>query len=195
MNAHIDNIIVNNSNILDELMKDNRPKIALSGHIGNFPLMLIALARKGYPVSIIYKESKYFGGTAFKKVLNFYNITAITYNKNDNMIKHLMQSLKKGEFVFFMIDQRGKNCVNVKLFNRDIHVFYGPVVFAKKLNALIVPIFTYYNMKKHTIDVLEPLKLDYNKSVSKNTQLIFSYIENFIIKHPDNWNWAYYNWY
>ena len=94
-----------------------------------------------------------------------------------------------------MIDQRGKNCVNVKLFNRDIHVFYGPVVFAKKLNALIVPIFTYYNMKKHTIDVLEPLKLDYNKSVSKNTQLIFSYIENFIIKHPDNWNWAYYNWY
>lgn len=192
----IDSLTIQSPTYLDKLVNSNKGAIAISGHIGNFPLMVVALANKGYPVSLIFKESKYFGGSLFKKTLSFYNITAIPYADNSNdMLQLINRSIKKGEILFFLIDQKGKNSINVRFFDRNIPVFYGPVIFARRTGASIIPIFTHFNGSKHIIDVYKTLdiKVD-NVNTAQNIQLMISIIENYIKEHPDNWNWTYYKW-
>lgn len=191
----INDVDINNLEILNQVENSKKGTIAISGHIGNFPLMLVTLARKGYPVSIIYRESKYFGGNIFKKVFEFYNITSIPYSNNSsNMIKQINKSLKAGKILFFFLDQKGKNSITVKLFNRETPVFYGPFIFAKRTDANILPIFTHFNGKKHIIDVFNPFLINNNLDITTNIQMMITSIENYISAHPDNWNWTYYKW-
>lgn len=191
----INDVHIDNLETLKQITNSNKGAIAISGHIGNFPLMLVTLAHRGYPLSIIYRESKYFGGNIFKRALEYYNITAIAYsNNNTNMIKQINRSLKDGKILFFLLDQKGKNSITVKLFNRATPVFYGPFVFAKKTGANIIPIFTHFNGRKHIIDIFNPFPINNNLDITANIQIMITSIENYISAHPDNWNWTYYKW-
>lgn len=51
--------------ILDEALKQKKGVIALSGHIGNIPVMLAWLAEKGYPVAVLFKEGSIYRGDFF----------------------------------------------------------------------------------------------------------------------------------
>lgn len=192
----LNNLLIRGATNLDKLVNTNSGAIAISGHIGNFPLMVIGLASKGYPVSLIFKESKYFGGNFFKKVLSFYNVTPIPYTNNSyDMFQLINRSIKKGEIIFFFIDQKGKNSTNVKFFNKDMSTFYGPVIFARRTGAPILPIFTHFDGSKHIIDVYKPFNLSKgDMNTTEKIQFIIRIIESYIKEHPDNWNWTYYKW-
>lgn len=188
------NVIINGKETLDNVLKGGNGVIAVSGHIGNFPLMVLALSLSGYPVAVIFKEFKYFGGNTYADEMKRYNVEPIAYKNNDiDVTKKIITALKKGKIVFFIIDQRGNNYIKVKLFDQELPVFPGAAVLAKRKKVDVIPIFTHYTGGKHCVDILEPLDLKRNASIEENMQTMISTIEKYVKEHPTNWLWFYYN--
>lgn len=179
---------------LTSYINNKRNVILLSAHAGNFPLMCIYLSLKGLPVSVIYKETNYFGKNTFGNIMNYYGIEAIKYNKNDvSITRQIITSIKRGRLVFFIIDQRGVNKIPAKMFGKEIQVFPGAAIIGKKLDAAIVPVFIHRLDNKHEINILEPFELN-TLSINESIQAMISIIETYIRMYPDEWIWSYYKW-
>jgi KDO2-lipid IV(A) lauroyltransferase len=68
---------------LDNLKGREQGALLYSGHFGNFSLMLIWLAVKGYPIAVVYKEAENF-------LMNLgniakFNITPLKYKSDPTM--------------------------------------------------------------------------------------------------------------
>ena len=59
---------------LDRVVEREQGALLYSGHFGNFPLMMIWLAIKGYPVAAIYKEAKHFPDNFFGDIMKRFNL-------------------------------------------------------------------------------------------------------------------------
>ncbi|TFH34311.1 MAG: hypothetical protein E4G95_08415, partial [Bacteroidia bacterium] len=105
---------------LDKLKEQEKGGLLLSGHFGNFPLMVIWLAIKGYPVAAIYKEATNFPDEFFGNILRRYNVIPLRYNNNVGLTTAIIRSLKEKKIVLIQNDQSHPNGVYINFFNRSV---------------------------------------------------------------------------
>jgi Kdo2-lipid IVA lauroyltransferase/acyltransferase len=84
---------------LDNLKAANRGALLYSGHFGNFPLMIIWLAARGYPIAAIYKEAKNLPDNFFGGIMSKYNVTPLKYKSDVSLTIAVMKALKEGKIV------------------------------------------------------------------------------------------------
>ena len=198
-NAVLDKCTVEGLEILDRAVKSGKGIILLSAHIGNFPLAYLWLAAKGYPVSIVFKEMKnYIDENFYYNLMQHYDIHPITYQKNTRVTKNILSALGNGKIVILTVDQKGNNNIPVKMFDRQVRIFPGAAVLARKTGLPIIPVFTHRQGIYHKIDILKPIELKttrYSKQdIIENTQSMIDTIESYIKEYPEEWLWSYYRW-
>ena len=68
-----------------------------TGHFGNFPLMGIWLALKGYPVGGVYKEASNFPGEFFGNIFRKFNMTPLKYKSDAALTISIIKALNEWE--------------------------------------------------------------------------------------------------
>jgi KDO2-lipid IV(A) lauroyltransferase len=175
--------------------------ILVSAHFGNFPLMLARLAAEGYKVSGIMRFMR--DERAEKVFLNKRNamgIKTIYSQPREACVNNTIRALRDNEIVFIPLDQNfGTAGVFVDFFGRKAATATGPVIFAQRTQAAIMPCFVVRQPDdSHTI-VFEPQMpleegKDTDETIRLNIQRITNIIESYIRRYPQQWGWIHRRW-
>lgn len=195
-------VMIDGKEHLDRALQGGKGAILVSAHFGNFPLMLLRLAQEGYKINAIIRPArdaeieKYFIRQRTQLGLN-----TIYSQPRKQCVDNAIRALRNNELVFIPLDQNFGNGagVFVEFFGQQAATATGPVVFAQRTGAPILPMFIIReNDDDHRILIELPLVLEIRDSdeemmrvnVAKITQLI----EKYIRKYPHEWGWMHRRW-
>ncbi len=186
---------------LDNALAKGKGVILVSAHFGNFPLMLARLVLAGYKTAAIMRSMR---DSRTEKIFlakrSKFDIKTIYSQPRDACVNNTIEALRNNEAVFIPIDQNfGTAGVFVDFFGRKAATATGPVVFAQRTKAAIVPCFIIRQKDdRHQIIFEPPLNLEVGRSsketVAINIQRLTSIIESYIRRYPAEWGWIHRRW-
>ena len=181
---------------LDRALEKGRGVIAISGHLGNVPVMLAWFAEQGYPIAVLFKEGEYLPKNFLKNLIKSYNIYPIPFISDKDVPKEIIKALNKNMIVFILADQARRG-VYAKFFGKYVLCQRGAFVIARRKNSPVVPIFIVREDDKYSLIIYPDISID-NTDLNKVfferdiTILIERYnelLENLIRKYPDQYYW------
>ncbi|MCR4336448.1 MAG: lysophospholipid acyltransferase family protein [Candidatus Omnitrophica bacterium] len=197
-----ENIIIENRERLDEALRQGRGVVAVTGHFGNFPLMMLKLALEGYKVHVIMRRTR---DSEIDEVLYDYRSrlgvgTIYTHPRKECVLESL-KALRNNEIVFILLDQHfgSDGAVMVDFFGQKAATAPGAVVFAERAKCPIVPIFIRREKGDQSRIMIEPIfelqnYEDHQAMVQKNVERLTAIIEKYIRQYPQEWGWMHKRW-
>lgn len=194
-------VILENKHILDEALSRGKGVILVSGHFGNFPLAMLRLVLEGYTVGGIMRSMRdQRVEKMFSKIRNDLEIKAIYTQPRKVCVDTTIKALKNNEIVCIQLDQNfGTGGVFVDFFGQKAATATGPVVFALRTKAALLPSFIVREKdNRHRIIFEQGFNLkqedDLDKTVSVNIQRLTEIIESYIRRYPAHWGWIHRRW-
>jgi len=192
--------IIGEENLKGALSR-GRGVILVSGHFGNFPLMLARLALSGYKTAGImrFMRDQRVERLLLKK-RDYFGIRTIYSQPRKACVDSSIRSLRNNELLFIPIDQNfGTGGVFVDFFGRKAATATGPVILAQRTKAAILPCFIVRQKDDTHQIIFEPvleLKEGQNprETIIINIQRLTSIIESYIRKYPAQWGWIHRRW-
>jgi len=186
---------------LDGALAKGKGVILVSAHFGNFPLLLARLALDGYKTSGIMRPMRDMRvEKIFLEKRNRYKVKTIYSQPRSTCVNGTIEALRNNEIVFIPIDQNfGTAGVFVDFFGRKAATATGPVVFAQRTKAALLPCFIIrQHDDTHTIVFEPPIPLlegkDAEETVRGNVQRLTDVIERYIRRYPAEWGWIHRRW-
>ena len=190
-----DYISIEGEEVLEDLKRNNKISVFVSGHFNNFELMSMYLVKKGVNLAAIYRPLNNF----------FLNNTMESIRKNyicENQIKkglsgtrEVIKFIKKGNSIALMIDQRVTEGIKCNFFNQEAFTTTIPGQLAIKYDLEIVPVYIErYNNFYFKMKIYPPLNFTKEKSIKSITERLNSFLEDLIRKNPDQWIWTHNRW-
>ena len=189
------NIDINGQKILNEIKKENKPVIFVSGHFNNFELMAMHIEKSGINLAVVYRPLN-------NKFLNFLMeyirkkfICKNQIKKGISGTKKLLSLFKKGSSIALMIDQRVSQGIKSIFFNNKAFTTTIPAQFVKKFGCKVVPIYI-ERIKNNDfkLTIHDPIKYTSDDSIESITQNLNSLLEKMILKNPGQWIWSHNRW-
>ena len=188
---------------LDNALKQGKGVVAITAHFGNFPLMMLYCALKGYPSNSIIRPTrdqkleKYLFRKRKESGLN--TVYAVPRKE---CVSQSLKVLRNNEVLFIPMDQNFGSAggVFVDFFGQKAATATGPVVFAKRTGALIVPMFIVRDgdSNRHKVIIEKPITLvekeTEDQTLSYNIGVITHLIEQYIRQYPHEWGWMHRRW-
>jgi len=199
-NEEIPNFIeYENIELIDELLKREKGLLLLSGHYGNWEyLAYSASILSGKKLNVIVKAQK---NKKLNKILNEYR--AKSGNRLIPMNKaalEIVRIIKNKGMVALLADQAAskKSDIFVDFFNRPAITYEAPAKLALKFDIPIIMGFAERQENfKYKVKLFE-IKYDDIKgnenAVELLTQRHVKYLEEQIIKNPNQWAWQHNRW-
>jgi len=185
------NIKIENIHYIDEALAKGKGVIALSAHIGNWELGGVVIALLGYPFWAVALPHKH------KAVNNFFNsqreskgMMVIPLGK---AVRRCFNLLKENKIVALAGDrdftERG---LVLDFFGKPAFFPEGPVAFALKTGAVIVPVFMVRNKDdSFTLKIEKPVEFNPTNDKGRDlVELIKRYkmiFEDYIRRYPEQW--------
>jgi len=184
---------------LDHIIAKEQGALLYSGHFGNFPLMVIWLAIKGYPVASIYKEARNFPDDFFGNIMRKFKITPLKYKSDAALTVAIIRALKDKKIVLIQNDQSHPDGIYVNFFKKSVPSPPGPALLAKRVGVPLIPAYIYRDKKNQhhiTIQSEIPLKQeeDHERFLQRNTQVQMDWVAEILVKHPTEWLWLHKRW-
>ncbi|MFH1354678.1 MAG: lysophospholipid acyltransferase family protein [Candidatus Omnitrophota bacterium] len=196
-----DNVKIINQQYFDQALSRGKGVILVSAHFGNFPLLLARLSVEGYNVGVLLRVmrdrrvEKFFADR--RKLLKMRTIHSQPRNV---CVSNTIEALRNNEAVFLPLDQNfGSAGVYVDFFGKKAATATGPVIFARRTKAAIVPCFIIRQKDDtHQIVFEPPIELeegkDKNDTITINIQKLTNIIESYIRRYPAEWGWIHRRW-
>jgi KDO2-lipid IV(A) lauroyltransferase len=192
--------LVGRENLERALSKKNGV-ILVSAHFGNFPLLLGRLAIEGYKSAGIMRPMR---DSRVEKIFlekrKKFGVKTIYSQPRNVCVNETIQSLRNNGLVFIPLDQNfGTAGVFVNFFGRQAATATGPIIFAQRTKAALVPCFILRQQDDRHKIVFEPaLDLiegkDTKETILINIQRLTDIIEVYIRKYPAEWGWIHRRW-
>jgi KDO2-lipid IV(A) lauroyltransferase len=184
---------------LDELIEREQGGLLYSGHFGNFPLMVIWLAIKGYPVAAIYKEAKNFPDDFFGNIMKRFNVTPLKYKSDATLTVSVIRALKEKKIVLIQNDQSHPSGIYIYFFNKLVPSPAGPALLSKRVGVPVIPAYICRDRgNHHKITILPEIPLQQEDNQEKfmivNTQILIDWIAEILKQHPEEWLWLHNRW-
>jgi KDO2-lipid IV(A) lauroyltransferase len=183
---------------LDRALKGGKGAIAVSGHLGNFPLMGARLANEGYPLSIVTRDPENPKiAKAISSLMDAVGIESIPDEPRMACVSRCFKALKANRVLLLQIDQNAPVTEAwVDFFGYLVPTFKGPVLFSIRTGAPIIPMFiTRDSDHLHKITVHPPFDLkttgNVDQDITSNLASLTKIIEAAIREHPEQWLWVY----
>ena len=190
-----DIIQVEGQEILDQIKKDKKPVIFISGHFNNFELMAMHIEKSGINLAAIYRPlNNKFLNFVMEKIRESY-ICKKQIKKGISATKQLLSFFKNGTSIALMIDQRVSQGIRSNFFKHEAYTTTIPAQFVKKFKCKVVPIYIQrikdVNFK---ISVSKPLEYSEDESIASITLDLNNLLEKMILKNPEQWIWSHNRW-
>ena len=183
---------------IEAAKKEGKGIIFMTGHFGNWELSNVISPFIGCPLSVLAREQKM---PRLNALLNRYReSTGSRMIKKGASVRELVKCLKRNEIIGMLSDQdAGRTGVMVQFFGRLASTPDGPIAFAMKTGAVILPVFIVRKKGPHHIQHIEPqLKMDstgnYELDLKTNLQKFTRILESYITRYPDQWLWLHKRW-
>tara|TARA_B110000971_G_C19993400_1_gene493033 strand:+ start:906 stop:1766 length:861 start_codon:yes stop_codon:yes gene_type:complete len=191
----ISNLEIIGQDILDEIKKDGKPVIFISGHFNNFELMAMHIEKSGINLAAIYRPlNNKFLNFIMEKIRKKY-ICRNQIKKGIAGTRQLLSYFKKNYSIALMIDQRVSQGIKSNFFKNEAYTTTIPAQFSKKFNCKIVPIYIErINKVNFKLTVNQPLEYSNKSSIEDITLDLNHTIEKMILENPDQWIWSHNRW-
>ena len=189
------NINIENQYILENVKKDTKPVIFISGHFNNFELMAMQIEKLGIDLAAVYRPlNNKFLNPLMESIRKKY-ICKKQIKKGISGTKELLLNFKKGTSIALMIDQRVSEGIRVDLFNEKALTTTIPAQFIKKFGAKIIPVhIERINVEKFNITFQDPIKFSKDSNIETITYKLNNILEEMIKKNPSQWIWSHNRW-
>ena len=192
------NISIQGKEHLDNALKKGKGVIAVSVHIGIFPLISAKMPALGYPFWLIYKDpNNIYLVDVFRQWMHRLGMKMVPYKPRRLCVTESLKVLRSNGIIFLLIDQnpRGKYGTSVEFFDYQVPTYSGPIVMAQRTGAAVVPMFIHRNEQNtSTITILPEIPFkksaDKEKDLVENLRAINAVCEECIQKYPEQWWWV-----
>ena len=188
---------------LEAAFKEGHGVIGISAHFGNFPLMLLYLAQMGYPTNAIIRPSRdEIIEKDFQASRTRMGLKTVHSYPREACVSQSLKALRDKELLVVLLDQNtgSKSGVYVDFFGQKAGTATGPIIFAMRTGAPLLPIFTLRDGQsdKHTLVIEKHFYLEQKatdeETVQYNVQKLTNIIEGYIRKYPHEWGWMHRRW-
>ena len=180
---------------LENLKKNNKRAVFISGHFNNFELMAMEIEKAGIDLAAIYRPlNNVFLNKTMEQIRKEY-ICKNQIKKGRAGSREIIKKLIEGKSIALMIDQRVREGEKVKFFDNLATTTTIPAQLVKKYNCELVPI--YIERKKSNyfkIYISKPIKINKKKSIIEITEFLNQILEKMILKNVDQWIWTHDRW-
>ena len=189
------NIVIEGQEIIEDLIKNEKQVVFISGHLANFELMAMHLEKSGIKLSAIYRPlNNFFLNSKMEKIRKNY-ICKYQIKKGLGGIKNLI-SLKRKKFsTALMIDQRVTQGILSKFFNKEALTTTIPAQIVKKFKTPIVPVYIKrIEDIKFKIIIKKQLNFSEDASIQEITDKLNKIFEEMVLNNPEQWIWSHNRW-
>ncbi|MCL5409156.1 MAG: lysophospholipid acyltransferase family protein [Candidatus Omnitrophica bacterium] len=186
-------IEIQGMDILEKIKKQKKPVIAISGHNGNFIIMLAYLAIKNKNFSWIERTANNIYLAEFmRRLQKNREIDSISKINMKEAIIIAQKWLRKGNILALLIDQHSGEGVEVNLLGKKVFAPIGVEILARKFDCSVIGVFIYRTHRfRHRIIIEGPYPVQRTKDLKKdtvfNTQMFYNRIEKYVLLHPEQW--------
>ena len=195
-NGQLNNFIeINGKNYLENILKEKKRVVFISGHFNNFELMAMQIEKVGIELSAIYRPlNNVFLNKTMEKIRTKY-ICKNQIKKGMSGTRQVIRNIKKGSSVALMIDQRVREGSKVKFFGNLATTTTIPAQLIKKYKCELVPIYIERKEKHYfKMHISKPIKVNTKKTTQEITLFLNTVLEKMILKNPDQWIWTHDRW-
>ncbi|MCK9257410.1 MAG: lipid A biosynthesis lauroyl acyltransferase [Sulfurospirillaceae bacterium] len=187
-----------NEEIMLEAIKTKKPIIAQAAHYGNWELLGLTIAAKFGAASVVGRalDSRVMDKILSKNREQF----DVELIDKKNALRPMMRALNQRRILGILVDQRaGNDGIEVEFFGRKTSHIHAASILARKMDALIVPMFIRTDDHKHfTITFHTPIETPKTTNMEEDiflaTQAQANAIEKTIREKPDEWFWFHKRW-
>jgi KDO2-lipid IV(A) lauroyltransferase len=179
--------------LINELLQERRPVLALTAHFGNWELMAATIASFGREIVTVGRELRYAPLQRF-----------IAHNRAKAMVrtiwrggvagqKDLIRAMKTGNVVAALIDQDTRvHAESAQFFGYHVATPSSMIDMALRHKARIVTAFNY-----RTVDggyIIEVEEILTSQDVLSIIDVYHQRLEDVIRRHPEQWVWFHKRW-
>lgn len=179
---------------LEAVRRSGRGVVLVGAHFGNWELMGAALALSGHPVHVVVQQpSQDAFGRLFAETRGRHGVRTWR-NEGLASLRPVLRALKSGEVLGLLADQHGEAAdVAVDFFGQRVYAPKGPLFFAKRTGAALLPAFALREPDGTHRWVIEP-ELALTGDDQADLQALYARYEARIRERPDHWLWAHNRW-
>ena len=195
-NGELNNFIeIDGKNHLENIRKEKKRVVFVSGHFNNFELMAMQIERLGIELSAIYRPlNNIFLNKSMEKIRTKY-ICKNQIKKGRAGTRQIIKNLKKGCSIALMIDQRVREGSKVKFFGNLATTTTIPAQLIKKYKCEVVPIYIERKKKYYfKMRISKPIKVSSKKTTEDITLYLNTILEKMILINPEQWIWTHDRW-
>ena len=188
-----------NKEILDTIIKKNKPVIFISGHFANFELMSMELVKYGFNLATIYRPLNNFFLNPLMEHLRRKYVCNNQIKKGMAGIRHVMNYVNKNYSIALMMDQRVSEGIRVPFFKKEALTSTLPAQLAIKFGYDIVPIYiSRENNDEFILEIEEPIQVQNRTNSEENKSSITlnlnKIIERMVRRNPSQWILTHNRW-
>ena len=180
---------------LNEIKKNNKQAIFVSGHFNNFELMAMEIEKTGINLAALYRPLNNPFLNIIMENIRKKHICKTQIKKGKKGTRDLLKLFKENFSIALMIDQRVSEGISVNFFNRKAKTTTIPAQFIKKYECEIIPVYIEriqnFNFKLH---FKKPVQFNNQFSIEEITLKLNQTLEKMILKNPDQWIWSHDRW-
>ena len=188
-------IKINGAEVLEDIKKNNKQVVFISGHFNNFELMAMEIEKYGINVAAIYRPlNNIFLNKKMEKIRTNY-ICKKQIKKGRSGTREMLELFRDGSSIALMIDQRVSEGISVNFFNRKCLTTTIPAQLIKKYNCGIVPVYIERkNNINFEISFSKIIEFEKSHNIENITLELNLILESMILKNIDQWIWSHNRW-
>ena len=183
---------------LDEALETGRGIMMITGHIGNWEILVHIPHILGTPFSVMADVRK--DPLLESIVEKIRSRSGATILPPKGMARMLIRELKKGRIIGMVIDERGDlhGGLFCDVFGMPAPTNRAPAFIALKGNALVLPVYAvkisglYHIVFSKSVDTAAYKSHD--DAISSLSSFMQSWITTVVKEHPHQWFWLYSRW-
>ncbi len=193
-NPHIELI---GSKYLDLLREDGKPGLFFSGHLANWEIPAICVAKLGLTPHLIYRSPN---NPYVEKLFQRRHLKDSTLiQKGSKGAKMALKSLLAGGHLGMLVDQKMNDGIPVPLFGHNAMTAPALAQLALKFDCPVIPIrVERLQCLRFRVTCYPPLKIKYGCDKTADVLTITSEVnrmlENWIREQPAQWLWLHNRW-
>ena len=180
---------------LENIMRENKPVIFVSGHFANYELMSMEITKRNIKLATIYRPLNNLFLNPFMEYLRKKYVCENQIKKGLKGVKEVISYIKNNHSIALMIDQRVSEGEKVNFFGKPAYTTTLPAQLSIKFNLSIVPVFIERTSNNSfIIEFYDKIKLSENKDKIEITEKLNKILEKMILSNPYQWIWTHNRW-
>ena len=179
-------------------ISNGRGILGLTGHFGNFELLVVAHSAYGNPIAMIHRGLR--NPLIDRQVCQARRRFGAVLVPRKGGAKHVLKLLRDNFMVTVPLDLDVRKGVFVDFFGLSAATSDALARFAIATGAPVLPAFIVRQGEsaRHKITILPVIETangpDRDQAVRENTQRYQAAIETMVRRYPDHWNWIHRRW-